>query len=102
MEDLGQIITTIFISILVGTLYWEMMRDSIDVESDCSFIATIWTDILAIIIGLISIILAILYNTRYQPSNNIYRYYLLFTGTSIITEHVLQVLSGKKKEMREN
>ena len=76
----------IILSIIIGTLYYYNMSLSIPKESNCSFSANIWTDIGAFIGGIILIYLGF------------YKYddcMLTIIGTTIITEHVWQLVHNK-------
>lgn len=72
----------IIIAVIIGTLYYQMMEASLPKESNCSFIATIWTDIIAFITGSIIIIKGVNYNDNF----------LVFLGLVIIVEHIWQLL----------
>ena len=77
---------SIILSIIIGTLYYYNMSLSIPKESNCSFSANIWTDIGAFIAGIILIYLGF------------YKYddcMLTIIGTTIITEHVWQLVHNK-------
>ena len=41
----------VFLSFVIGTVYYYIMESSIPRESNCSFISSIWTDILAFFAG---------------------------------------------------
>jgi len=70
------------VSLIVGSLYYYMMESSIPKESNCSFISSIWTDILAFISGIIIIYKGIRYNDAT----------LTIIGSIIIVEHIWQLL----------
>ena len=72
----------IVISVIIGSAYYCMMESSIPRESNCSFIASVWTDILAFICGIIIIYKGIRYND----------YILTMLGSIIIVEHIWQLL----------
>jgi hypothetical protein len=72
----------ILIGIIGGTLYYIMMEKSIPNHKNCSYLATPLTDILAFIYGIIVCCYANTYN------NDI----LNFLGTTIIVEHIFQLL----------
>jgi len=72
----------ILISFIVGSLYYYMMESSIPLDSNCSFISSIWTDILAFIVGIIIIYRAYIHNDNY----------LTIIGGVIIIEHIWQFL----------
>ena len=76
----------IILSIIIGTLYYYNMSLSIPKESNCSFSANIWTDIGAFIgAGIIT------YLGFYKYNDCI----LTTIGTTIITEHVWQLVHNK-------
>ena len=54
---MNALITVILLvsAIIIGTAYYYMMEKSLPKDSNCSFIASIWTDILAFIGGVIII-----------------------------------------------
>jgi len=72
----------LFVSVILGTLYYYMMESSLPKDSNCSFIATVWTDILAFICGLILIY------KGFNHNDNI----LVLLGGILITEHIWQIL----------
>lgn len=76
----------IIIGYLIGSYYYINMRNSIPYNSDCSFLANVWTDIFAFIGGIIIAYCGyLIYNDK-----------LLATiGIAIIVEHLHQ-LSYKK------
>ncbi len=78
---LNNIIFTLIISFLIGTLYYIIMIKDIPYDSNCSFLANIWTDLFAFLYGFILIYMG--YNYK--------DYILIFLGGSIITEHVWQM-----------
>ena len=67
---------------IIGTAYYYMMESSIPKNSNCSFIASIWTDILAFITGIIIIYKGI----------NIKDTLLVILGGALIVEHIWQLL----------
>jgi hypothetical protein len=69
-------------SFIVGSLYYYMMESSIPKVSNCSFISSIWTDILAFITGCIIVYKGFHYNDSM----------LTFLGSIIIVEHIWQLL----------
>lgn len=69
------------VNIVLGTLYYYMMEASLPKKSNCSFISSVWTDILAFGVGII----IILRGKRYND------YILVFLGGSIIVEHIWQL-----------
>lgn len=72
----------ILLSIIIGTLYYQMMEASVPIESNCTFISTIWTDIIAFIAGIFLIDKSFIHNDNT----------LLFIGCIIIVEHIWQLL----------
>ena len=71
----------VFLSFVIGTVYYYIMESSIPKNSNCSFISSIWTDILAFVAGII-----IIYRSYiYQDS------ILALLGGAIITEHIWQL-----------
>ena len=78
-------IVALIISFVIGTLYYINMYASIPTGANCSFIANIWTDIIAFIMGFI------LVYKGFQQDDNI----LLFIGGALITEHIWQVVFNK-------
>ena len=70
----------ILLGLIVGFIYFYIMEWSVPRESNCSYISNIWTDILAFVYGLIIIYFG--YSCK--------KHILLFLGTTIITEHILQ------------
>ena len=90
--------TTLLLGIISGIVYFYIMEKDIPRYTNCSYVANIWTDILAFIAGFIVIYYG------YQYKNRI----LIFVGVSIITEHIMQFyghkyepFSGKKEEKDE-
>ena len=76
----------IILAIIIGTLYYYNMSLSIPKESNCSFSANIWTDIIAFISGII-----LIYLGYYKYDDCI----LTIIGTSIVTEHIWQLFHNK-------
>ena len=74
------------LSISVGVLYYLNMSLSIPKESNCSFMANIWTDIGAFLVGCI-----LLYKGLYIHNDMV----VYICGLAIITEHVLQLVFNK-------
>lgn len=72
----------VLVSFIVGSLYYYMMESSIPLDSNCSFISSVWTDILAFVAGVI-----IIYRAHAHNDN-----YLAMIGGAIITEHIWQLL----------
>lgn len=77
---MNNIIYAVIMSFIIGSLYYHIMESSIPLESNCSFIASPWTDILAFIAGLF-----IIYKANYYNDTM-----LAVIGGSIITEHIWQ------------
>lgn len=69
-------------SIIIGTLYYEMMWKSLPKEANCSFMATPMTDILAFAWG----VLVVVYGMRYDNP------LLTFLGSTVFVEHVWQLV----------
>ena len=72
----------IVLSIILGTLYYLMMERSVPRNSNCSFISTIWTDIIAIIFSIVLIYKGYIYNDTL----------VTIIGGFILTEHIWQLL----------
>ena len=79
----------ILVGILAGVIYFNIMERDIPRNSNCSYIANIWTDLLAFVTGFI----IIYYGFKY--SNNV----LVLLGTAIITEHIMQFFGHKYKAL---
>ena len=75
-------IKIVLVSFIVGSLYYYMMEKSIPLDSNCSFISSVWTDILAFVAGVI-----IIYRSHVHNDN-----YLAYIGGAIIIEHIWQLL----------
>ena len=69
-------------SLIIGTLYYLMMERSVSRNSNCSFISTIWTDIIAIIFSIVLIYKGYIYNDTL----------VTIIGGCILTEHIWQLL----------
>jgi|TARA_A100001035_G_C27734630_1_gene478451 hypothetical protein len=72
----------VLISFIIGSIYYYIMESSIPLDSNCSFISSIWTDILAFVAGII-----IIYRS-YVHKDDI----LAMIGGVIIIEHIWQLL----------
>lgn len=72
----------IIISVVIATLYYYMMESSLPPDSNCSFIATPWTDVFAFIWGVIIIYKSINYDDNL----------LFILGAILIVEHICQLL----------
>ena len=70
------------VNFVLGSLYYYMMESSLPKEENCSFISSIWTDLLAFGVGII----IVLRGRRYND------YVLAFVGGSVIVEHIWQLL----------
>ena len=75
------------ISFVFGTIYYNIMSSSIPKDSNCSFVANVWTDILAFIVGAY---VAHIAQKRKEPL-------LFICGIGIITEHIWQLFHHKLK-----
>jgi hypothetical protein len=73
-------------SFAVGTLYYLNMSASIPKGVNCSFSANVWTDVGAFLVGLWLVYVGM---AVYDDAA------LTFVGTTIITEHVWQVVYNK-------
>lgn len=78
------------LGILLGILYYYIMESDIPRESNCSYLSGIWTDIIAFIYGLVIIYYGSLYDNKI----------LVVCGSTIITEHILQALQHKLRQIR--
>ena len=76
---------TIALGILGGVIYFNIMEKDIPHYTNCSYVANIWTDILAFIAGFIIIYYGYIYKNRV----------LTVVGTVIITEHIMQFFGHK-------
>ena len=76
----------IILSFVLGTLYYYNMSLSIPKDSNCSFSANIWTDIIAFIAGAI-----LVYCGVYKHNDPI----ITTIGSTIITEHIWQLAYNK-------
>lgn len=79
------IILTIVLSIIFSIIYYQMMEMNIPTTSNCSYLASIYTDILAFIYGAIIIGYGI----------KISSYVLITLGTTLFIEHILQMVHHK-------
>lgn len=75
----------IVVGVLLGVAYYRVMESDIPHYTNCSYVANIWTDILAFIGGFIIIYYGYVYENKV----------LTLVGTTIITEHVLQFIGHK-------
>tara|TARA_B100001996_G_C18385868_1_gene487146 strand:+ start:75 stop:314 length:240 start_codon:yes stop_codon:yes gene_type:complete len=74
-------IQAILLSIILGTIYYQIMESSIPTESNCSYMAAPVTDLLAFIWGAI----VVYYGFEYD---NII---LTTLGSTVIVEHIYQL-----------
>jgi hypothetical protein len=88
-------ILIILIGVGLGTAYYYNMSLSIPTESNCSFSANIWTDILAFIVGFMILIIGFRIGSWES-------YVLMGTGTVIIVEHIWQLVHNKIKPRNQN
>jgi hypothetical protein len=77
-----ELILVLLLSFVGGTSYYHMMETSLPIDSNCSFISTVCTDVLAFIWGFIIVYKGIIYNDRL----------LIFLSGALITEHIWQCL----------
>ncbi len=75
----------IIVSIIIGSLYFLIMESSISKDSNCSYSASIMTDILAFIVG------GYVSHIGYTTKNEI----LFIFGNAIIVEHIWQLFYFK-------
>lgn len=78
-------INTVIIGIVLGVTYFNIMEKDIPRYTNCSYVANIWTDIIAFIIGGI----VIYYGVNYK------NHVLVAIGTGIIIEHIMQLFGHK-------
>ena len=81
------IVLIFLISFIIGTGYYFIMENSIPKESNCSFISSIWTDILAFIVSII-----IIYRGNIHKDSII-----IGIGFLIIVEHIWQLFPKLNK-----
>ena len=60
----------LLLSFIVGTSYYCMMESTIPKESNCSFVASIWTDLFAFLAGFILIYKGIEHDDNIITNNN--------------------------------
>ena len=75
----------IILGFIGGLIYYHIIEKDIPRDVNCSFVANIWTDLLAFVYG------AIIIYYGFIHKNNV----LIILGTSIITEHRLQFFYHK-------
>lgn len=73
-------------SVIMGYVYFEHMNNTLPKDSNCSFVASVYTDIVAFLVGGY---LAYFGATRKAPLVEI-------IGTAIIVEHALQLFYNKR------
>lgn len=78
-----------------GSLYYVMMSASLPTDSNCSFSANYWTDILAFVVGFGLVFLGLSHGSRFAPSQLAFQAMLLVSGVAIVTEHVWQLVDHK-------
>ena len=78
-------------SILGGYFYFEHMIETIPKDSNCSFCASIYTDILAFIVGAYLTYVGV--TTKHEL--------LQIMGIAMVVEHALQVVYNKKIDRQE-
>jgi hypothetical protein len=93
MKVINQYILAGALSAAVGTGYYFMMSKSIPKESNCSFSATIWTDIFAVAVGLALIGMALW--SQFKESKPWFNLLIFVCGMAIIVEHVWQAVFNK-------
>ena len=71
---------------LIGSAYYQMMERSIPKNVNCSFAASVWTDILAVLAGVIMIDKGNQYNDEV----------ISMLGVAVITEHFYQWFYNKR------
>lgn len=76
------IIYSVILSFILGSIYYYIMENSLPKKSNCSFISSKWTDFLAFIIGFIIIYKSYTYDDTILAS----------IGGAIIIEHIWQLL----------
>jgi hypothetical protein len=75
----------IAISFIIGTLFFQLMERSIDTESNCSYLASPWTDYLAFLAG------AVLTYQGVKLKSPI----VTVLGSTVFTEHIWQYIYHK-------
>ena len=81
------------LSIVIGTAYYFMMSKSIPKESNCSFSASIWTDIFAFAVGIALVVMALW--SQFKESKEWFNLVIFICGMAIIVEHVWQAVFNK-------
>lgn len=71
----------LLLSLIAGSVYYWIMESSIPPESNCSFISSIWTDIIAFIFGGILIYKGMEYKDDF----------IILIGGALIVEHIWQL-----------
>jgi hypothetical protein len=70
------------LSVIMGTIYYQIMESSIPTDSNCSYMASPTTDYLAFLWGII-----VIYYGYYKYDNPL----LTFLGSTVIIEHIYQL-----------
>jgi hypothetical protein len=78
----------IILSIIIGSIYFLVMESSIPKKSNCSYSASIMTDILAFVVGVY------VSHIGYTTKNEI----LFIFGNAIIVEHIWQLFYFKDRQ----
>jgi hypothetical protein len=78
-------INTVIVGFVIGVIYFNIMEKDIPHYTNCSYVANIWTDILAFIVG------GVVIYYGYYYKNHV----LVAIGTAIITEHIMQFFGHK-------
>lgn len=73
------------LSVLSGITYFYIMESSIDTDVNCSYSASITTDVLAFIVG------GVIMQKGYTGHDPL----LYLLGSSIVVEHIMQAVSHK-------
>jgi len=93
MEDKTKFLIAGVASFIIGTGYYLMMSSSIPKESNCSFSATIWTDIFAFIVGIALIVMALY--SQFKESKAWFNLVIFICGMAIVVEHIWQAVFNK-------
>ena len=80
--DHKSLLLSLILSFIIGTLYYYMMEKSLPKDSNCSFVSSVWTDILAFVWGIITI----------YKGYNCNDHLLVILGAILIVEHIWQFL----------
>ena len=95
MPAWGWKLILILVGFGLGTAYYYNMSLSIPKDSNCSFSANIWTDILAFVFGVV--IMAIGFRLQRWEG-----YVLVALGTAIIVEHIWQLVHNKMPKKKKS